>query len=105
MEKPMSKEQEWMKEAAEKSGKKIIESDMYLSVFTQSYLKDPRCALELGFAILMDKPISLVVFDDTEVPNHLQTIAFAIERVKDRSADEMARAIKSITEKLNVYFK
>lgn len=102
----MSKDEKfnkWLRLHAMDSGVKIKQSQVYLSLVTENALKDPLCALQLGFAILFDKPIMLIVNKDAPVPKHLEKIAVAIERVDLCNPDDIDRAqeaIKKLVESL-----
>lgn len=91
---------EWAKNVVENSGKKIAKSDVFCSIFTNDYMKDPQCALELGISLLMDKPIVLVVKEGTSIPKRLKQIAECIEFFK--GADDIGlateRAVKFVKE-------
>jgi len=86
----------WMKRIARTSGVKIQESDLYTALMTKNFLESPQCALELGFAILMDKPIILIVDKTTEIPGNLLRAAKRIERVDMDNPADKARAYESI---------
>ena len=88
----------WFRKISEDSGKKIEGSNVFMSIFTTDYKREPQCALELGIAILLDKPIYLVVPNGTVVPKHLEKIAKGIEFYS--SDDETKQSFKSATEKL-----
>jgi len=70
---------DWMKKVVEDSGKKIAGSDIYCVIYTESFMKNPRCALELGLALLMNKPIRLLVQKGTPVGASLRKVADRIE--------------------------
>ncbi len=86
----------WVKDVAKTSGPKIQNSEVFTSIFTNNYIQSPQCALELGLAIMMDKPIVIVAIDDQQIPKHLTKIASCIERVKSNDKDGMDRAMASI---------
>ncbi len=55
---------------------KISNSDVFVSLVTKDYLKgNCRCALEIGLAILLDKPIRLLVKEGTHLPDNLLKVA------------------------------
>lgn len=45
-------------------GEKIRDSEIFLSVYTKHYEDDPQCALELGIAVILNKPIFFLVPKD-----------------------------------------
>lgn len=95
-------ERDFLKKVAILSGEKIESSECFLSLFTKNYKEDPVCALQLGIAILLDKPICLVVQKGEEIPGHLKKIAFAIEYFEDSPSginDAASRIAKRMKEK------
>ena len=59
-------------------------------------VKEPLPLLQLGMAIMLDKPIVLLVRRGAKVPNHLKKIAMSIEYIKDDSQKEIERATIAI---------
>lgn len=88
--------QEWLERAAKGSGAKIQQSAMYAGIVTDAFLKDPLCALQLGYAILNDKPIMLIVEKSCKIPEGLTKVARVIERVDTKNPEDMKRASESI---------
>jgi hypothetical protein len=86
----------WLKRAVDGSGEKIEKSAIFASLYSGGYHKDPLCALQLGIAIMLDKPICLIAIDGQPIPKHLEKIAFAIERVNDPSEAAMRDAMTRI---------
>jgi hypothetical protein len=58
----------------------VRESDVFLSIFTEEAKIAPETLLQIGIAVVHDKPIGLLVHEDTPVSEHLKKIAFGIER-------------------------
>lgn len=50
-----------MVKVVQDNAEKISQSEVFVSLVTPSYLNDPYCAMQLGLAILLDKPIYLLV--------------------------------------------
>lgn len=96
----MSKEKEeldaWLKQATEGSLPKMKESSVYAGIVTDSFLKEPLCALQLGYAILLDKPIILIADKTMKLPESLVKVAKVIERVDIKNPADMKRASESI---------
>jgi len=62
---------------------KIRSSDVFVSLVTENYLKgECRNALEIGLAILLNKPIRLLVKEGTPIPSGLLKVAEKIEYYK-----------------------
>lgn len=88
---------EWMRQVVKRSGEKILNSEIYLSLFTKNFKEDPQCLLELGIAIMLDKPITLLVKDGASVPENLKKICVAIEYFK--GPDDLDAATKRLMKK------
>ena len=72
-----------MNDFVKKEIAKIESSDVFVSLVTPEYLGDNwQCALEIGIAILLNKPIRLLVKEGTKIPNSLERLAEKIEYFK-----------------------
>jgi hypothetical protein len=75
-------------------------STIMASLVSGAFLKDPRCMLQLGAALMMGKPIVLIVLDDTPLPAKLRGVADRIIRVKrddmGRASEELAEFVKAL---------
>lgn len=85
-----------VKQAAERTADAMSKSHVYAGIVTDAFVKDPMCAMQLGFALLMDKPIILIIDKETKVPERLVKMAQLIERVDVKNEAEMNRATASI---------
>lgn len=90
--------QDWLSRAAKGSGEKLAESAMYAGIVTTDFMKDPLCALQLGLAILMDKPIILIADKAVKIPESLVKIAKVIERVDMNDKQDSSRAAQAIAD-------
>ena len=94
---------QWLERNAADSGAKIKDSAIMASLVTENFMQSPLCALQIGFAILYDKPICLIVDETMTIPRSLSKAARAIEKVRLGNEEDMARAmqtIKRITEEV-----
>ena len=66
-------------EKAKTIGDRIKQSKFFLSLYTDNYETDPVCALQIGIALMLDKPIFLLVPNDKKVSNHLEKVSSHIE--------------------------
>lgn len=64
-----------IRRSVQRNAEKIGSSDLFVSVLTPAYLDDPYCAMQLGLAILMNKPIRLLVKEGTDIPPGLLKVA------------------------------
>src|SRR5687768_9747944 len=69
-----------LKGGAERTNIKVGGSSMFVSIFSEGYLKDPLCLMQLSMAILLDKPIILAVpwYARDKLPENLKKVATAI---------------------------
>src|SRR6266403_4432408 len=89
----------WLGNASESSAEKIKESGSFLAIFTDDYKKAALPLLQLGIAIMMDKPIILIVPKEhwnIKIPLHLEKIASLIKRVDFDDEKEMAKVTAEI---------
>lgn len=70
---------EQLQKAVRSSGEKIEKSTIFLSIFSENYDREPQTILQFGLAILMDKPIFLVVPNGVKVPKNVERLAIGIE--------------------------
>ena len=75
-------ENKWLQEASKSATEAIGKSAHFLSLYSGSYSKDAGCALQLGLAILMDKPLYFLVEEGVVMPKNLQRAASGIEHYK-----------------------
>ena len=88
----MNKEdKEWLDQASGCKDK-IENSDLYAGVVTNSFMKDPACVLQLGYALLMGKPILLIVDKSVTIPPNLVRVAALIHRIDINDANAMKEA-------------
>lgn len=90
----------WFQRVVADSGEKIAGSAYVMSIFTKDYKRNPQCALELGIAIMLDKPLFIVADESTEIPQHLVKIASVIEKVRIGNTEDADRVRKSIADYL-----
>lgn len=65
----------WLMSAKEHLIPALSKSDMFVSLFSEGYRKSPKCALELGLSILMEKPLLFFVPRGVSVPKALERVA------------------------------
>lgn len=75
----MSNHEYYLIAEVKRNALKIGKSDIFISIVTQSYLDSPYCAMQLGLAIILDKPIRLLVKEGTKLPKSLEKICERIE--------------------------
>lgn len=81
MPKPDDMDQEgydWLINAADRNCAMIDDSKVFLSLFSRDMTKDAIPCLQLGLAMMLDKPIIVVARPEDEIPENLQNVATAI---------------------------
>jgi hypothetical protein len=69
---------EWLESAGRDMLPKMKDSALSIAIFSGTV--DPKLCMEIGAAILYDKPIMLLVTDDQQLPPTLEKIAAAVVR-------------------------
>lgn len=92
---------EWLDKAYSGTKEKLEGSSTYFGLISEGCKSDPLMALQLGMAILMNKPIAVVMVEDEPVPKALEHIAFYIGRVSRSDDDSMAKCVRDMTARLN----
>ena len=90
-------ERNYLKKVLEKSKEGMDASEIFLSIYTPNFLDGPECMLQIGYALMKDKPIGLLVIEGAKVSEMLKKVAFAIEYVK--TPDDVQDAVKRIITK------
>lgn len=93
----MSIYQEYLKDLHEK----LLHSGTYLGIFSDDFKENPKCLIEIGMAVMLDKPIYLFVPVGTSIPENMKRLArgieyytseedipFLVERLKERTEEE-----------------
>jgi hypothetical protein len=87
-----STKQESLEAAAKRNRDMLKDSRLFLCLFTENYETDPICALQLGIAVLLDKPICLLVPRGTSIPKHVERLAEGIEYYEGGNIDDVKAA-------------
>ena len=92
----------WLRKAVKSSGDKIEESAMFISVVSKDFKEDPLCALQLGIALLLDKPIGIIALKGCEIPDNLAGVAKAIEIIE---GDDIQAAGERLIKSMKPYLR
>ena len=94
---------EWCRKVFESSHNGIKHSAMFLSIFTENYEKAPECFLQLGIAVMYDKPLVFLIPEDQDVriPETLKKIAFRIEKVDFKDQERMKQIMVELNKELD----
>ena len=94
------RDEELLKKAVKESAGKIADSDVFVSIFSESYQKDPVCLIQLALSILIDKPIYLLIVKGTKTPKGLIRIAAGYVFCEDGSEESVRIASKILKAKI-----
>lgn len=70
---------EWDQIALRRLRAKLDDSAIFLALFNGAWARDPTCLVQLGFALMLEKPIYLVAPLDVPIPRGLARLADGIE--------------------------
>lgn len=68
-----------LQDVVENSGRKIDGSAAFVSIFTAHFSESPQATLEFGIAVLLGKPIYLLLAKGTPVNENVRRLARGIE--------------------------
>lgn len=71
-------EELWLLKAAQENYDKINDSSVFLTLFHHDMVKDTIPCLQLGLAMMLDKPILIVCPEEREIPENLKKVAIGI---------------------------
>lgn len=95
----MSDHEEYLRRAVSRTFDKVQQSNVFLALFTAAYQRDPQALMQLGMAVVLDKPILLLVESGTVIPENVRRLARAIETYT--SLDDVGLASKRLLRKAN----
>jgi len=78
------------------------QSKIFISLYSDKMVKEPLPALQIGMAVLMDKPICVLAIKGSTVPENLKKIATAIEYLDDNSTEAMHKATEALMKKMGI---
>lgn len=89
--------------------KKVTEGMSDSAIFMQLFnplsdpdeaLEDPQYLIQLGYAIMLDKPVIVIASYKQTIPDKLEKVADVIGRYKDGSMKSIHNAIESAIENI-----
>jgi hypothetical protein len=88
---------DYVRHAVSRTFDKVNGSHVFLALFTAAYQRSPAALMQLGMAVVLDKPLLLLVDGDTKIPENVRRLARAIEVYT--SLDDMAFATERLLAK------
>ena len=80
----------YLRAAVSRTFDKVAASGIFLSLFTEAYQRDPKALMELGMAVVLDKPVYLLVQTGTAIPENVRRLARSIEYFAAQDDIELA---------------
>lgn len=77
---------------------KMGQSAICLSLFTDSYGKDVQSVVQFGLAVLLDKPIYLLVAEGVKIPEHVKKVSSGIEFYAPQNQESATAATHRLLE-------
>lgn len=91
-------DKKWLAETHEK----VRDSATFLSIFTDNYKEDPLALVQLVFAMMLEKPIYLIVPEGTKIPRAFLKAADKIEFFEpDNKEDMQAKVTKMLKDHMS----
>jgi len=88
-----------VEDAYQRNYRLIEGSQAFLSLFNKKMAEDPIPAMQLGIAILLEKPIYLLVKKGDEIPSKMRKLADRIEYYE--SEEDLKQAINNLFKEAN----
>ncbi len=83
-------QQAWLRASVRRNLGRLQESAIFLAVFTTNFEEDAEAVMQFGLAVLLDKPIYLLVKEGTALNANVRRLARGIEAY--RSLDDVGLA-------------
>jgi nucleoside 2-deoxyribosyltransferase len=90
--------QRWFVHLREELAPMIADSAVAMSMWPNGTEIDPKMAVELGYMLLLDKPIIVVVEPGSKVPDNLVKVAVRIIEADQDAPDTALRLAQAIKE-------
>ena len=92
-----------LKEALRVNGKAVVNSYVYLGLYSEKWKDDPIPLLQMGLAIILDKPIAIISVRGAKIPEHLKKLAFAVDYAN--TAEDLKEVAERMTQKIGEVMK
>jgi len=93
-----SKEMDYLKKVCIESNEKMKDSACFMSIFSDNYMNDPVCMMQLGLSIMLEKPFFLLVPVGIVIPGRILKIADKIVHYDPGCPDSLKKATKELAE-------
>ena len=92
----------WLEDATKDMMPKMKSSAFVMSLYPRDGLPDPKFCMELGAALMMDKPILMIVSDNIAIPQRLRELVTRTVTINgtEMNSDNKERIQVAISEML-----
>lgn len=97
--------QEWLTRAFKENKSGIEKSGVFLSLFSGNMIKDSLACLQLGIAIMLDKPIVVLADQLEQIPRNLRKIAIVVDVIDKKNPERAFQQTKAALERADVLLK
>lgn len=93
--------QRWLKEAVDRNREGMASSQIFVQLWDEQMAREPIAILQVGLAVLLDKPIYLVVPPGTRarLPRNLQALARDVLEIEVGDKESSAVVAQWLKEK------
>lgn len=81
------------------------DTDIFLSIFTDNYLDDSRCLIELAMSIVLDKPMFLLIQKGTRLNQHFSRLIDGYEYYDKNNEESLKRGTINLNNKIEKFLK
>lgn len=95
-----NEQKKWVKDSIERNLNGMNQCRTMVSIWSGDCARDPLMVLQMGLAVMLDKPIAILCVKNTPIPENIRKLAFAIEfvdKVED-SKDAILRIMDKVKE-------
>jgi len=94
---------EELKSFTQKSFDGINKSSTFIAIFTNNYVDDPHCLIQLSLSILLDKPIFMLFEKGFAPPKNLIRTLTGYEVIQGKDDDSIKKATEKLKEKVEIF--
>lgn len=89
----------WDEAALARLHEMVADSSVFLSLFTENYKRDPTALVQLVFALMLEKPIYLLVPRGVPIPKGMRRVVDGIEEWDLGVQESLERATMRLLER------
>ncbi len=83
----------------------ILKSELFVSLYTKNYINEPICFLQIGIAMLLNKPIFLLVEEGAVPSEKIMRVTDGIEYFTKADTASLDKAMENLIKKGTEYLK